>query len=522
MSQKDYYFDKKAADKAVNWIQKYITHVKGELAETPVYLEKWQQDDIVRPLFGWKDKLTGFRRYRTVYVEIPRKNAKSTLAAGIGLYLLMADGEKGAEIYSAAADRSQAGIVFDVARRMVEHRRALSSRCNVFKNSVTYEKTGSFYKAISADAHTKHGFNAHGIIFDELHTQPNRELYDVLTTSVGSRRQPVTLLLTTAGYDKNSICWEIHEYARKVKEGIIKDESFLPVLYTVDRKADIFAPETWKAANPGFGSIVKADYIEQQVNRIKNEPSFEATFRRLHLNQWTDAEDTWISDLDWMACNKGPINKKNRKCYAGLDLASTRDISAFVLLWIDENENIDIEAYMWIPEDTAKARSMSADVNYLEWVRQGYLYTTPGNVTDYNQIKNKILELYEKHPFDAFGFDSWNSSQLINDLVLEGIPLKTFDKVSMGMGTISEPTKKLEVYTLNKQINHAGNPILRWMMSNVTIMHGNNDAIRIDKNKSKEKIDGIMAIIIALSSYISPDHGNDLNKIYSESGFTSI
>lgn len=522
MSQKDYYFDKKAADKAVNWIQKYITHVKGELAETPVYLEKWQQDDIVRPLFGWKDKLTGFRRYRTVYVEIPRKNAKSTLAAGLGLYLLMADGEKGAEIYSAAADRSQAGIVFDVARRMVEHRKALNSRCDVFKNSVTYEKTGSFYKAISADAHTKHGFNAHGIIFDELHTQPNRELYDVLTTSVGSRRQPVTLLLTTAGYDKNSICWEIHEYARKVKEGIIKDKSFLPVLYTVDRKADIFAPETWKAANPGFGSIVKADYIEQQVNRIKNEPSFEATFRRLHLNQWTDAEDTWISDFDWMACQLPKPKETSFRLYAGLDLASIRDITAFILIYAYDDGRIFIEPYFWMPEDTAKARSTAADVNYLQWIREGYIKATPGNVTDYNIVKKDILEIYERQPFDSFGFDKWNSSQIVNDMINEGIPAPVFDKVTMYMSTLSEPTKKLERMVMQREAMHDGNPVLRWMMSNVMIVRDSNDNIRPDKSKSKEKIDGVMATIIALTTMLSPDEGNDLNKIYSESGFTSI
>ncbi len=517
-----YYFDKKAATRAINWIEKYITHVKGELAGKPLTLEKWQKDDIVSPIFGWKDKLTGLRQYRTVYVEIPRKNAKSTLAAGIGLYLLMADNEPGAEIYSAAADRTQAGIVFDVARSMTNQRRALSSRAKVFRNAISYEKNGSFYKAISADAKTKHGFNAHGIIFDELHTQPNRELFDVLTTSVGSRRQPLTLLLTTAGHDKNTICWEIHEYARKVKAGIIQDDTFLGIVYTSDRDSDIFSIETWKTANPGFGSIVKRDYIEGQANKIKNEPSFEATFRRLHLNQWTDAEDTFITDQDWMKCNIRPPRTDSKLVYAGLDLASTRDISALVLIYKNDDDTIDVLPYFWMPEDTAKARSSSADVNYLEWIRQGYIIPTPGNVTDYNIIKKTILELHQKQPFTGFGYDAWNSSQLVNDLMSEGIENNIFDKVTMYMSVLSEPTKKLERLVMQQKINHAGNPVLRWMMSNVMIVRDSNDNIRPDKSKSKEKIDGIIALIIALATMMSEPGGPNLDEIYGEKGFDSV
>jgi len=520
-NSKKYYFDDKAADKAVKWIEKYITHVKGEHAGKPVILEDWQKNDIVRPLFGMKDRLSGHRKYRTVYVEIPRKNAKSTLAAGIGLYLLMNDGEPGAEIYSAAADRSQAGIVFDVARSMVNNRTALQRRARPFRNSITYESNGSFYKAISADANTKHGFNAHGIIFDELHTQPNRELFDVLTTSVGSRRQPITLLLTTAGYDKTSICYEMHEYARKVKAGIIQDETFLPVIYTVDREVDIYDVQIWKTANPGFGSIVKREYLEEQINKVKNNPSFEATFRRLHLNQWTDSEDTFIADTDWMACDQGPIQTENRMVYAGLDLASTRDINALIAVYKNTDGFVDVKAWFWMPEATAKARSMSNDVNYLQWIRDGYIIATPGNVTDYNQIKKTILELNEQQAFSSFGFDAWNSSQLVNDLITEGIDLHVFDKVSMYMSTLSEPTKHLEKLVMTRKINHAGNPVLRWMMSNVMIVRDSNDNIRPDKSKSKEKIDGIVALIIALATMLSEKSDPDLNEIYSN-GFNTI
>ena len=510
-----YFFDKKAADRVANWIEKYITHVKGELAGKPVILEKWQKEDIIYPIFGMKSRITGLRKYRTVYIEIPRKNAKSTLAAAIGIYLLLADGEMGAEIYSAAADRGQAGIVFDIARRMIMNRTALSNRASVYRNSITYEKTGSFYKAISSDANTKHGFNAHGIIFDELHTQKNRELFDTLTTSVGSRRQPLTLLLTTAGYDKNTICWEMHEYARKVKEGVIHDETFLSIIYTAPKEDDIFSPKTWKKANPGYGSIVKEAYIREQVMKIKNNPSFEATFRRLHLNQWTDAIDTWITDMDWMACDKGEKNLEDytgRTAFAGLDLATVSDITALMLNFEEENGDITIFPFFWVPEETAKKRTKSADVNYLEWIRQGYITATPGDVTDYNEIKKKIIWIYENFKIESFGFDNWNSSQLINDLTAEG--LSNFDKVSMYLSHLNEPTKQLEKLVMQRKINHQGNPVLRWMMGNVMIMRDTNDNIRPDKGKSKNKIDGIVAEIIALASHMSRPAEVDLNEIY--------
>ncbi len=515
-----YIYDKKAADRVINWIEKYICHVKGELQGKKIILEDWQKDDIIRPLFGWKHRITKLRRYRKIYVEIPRKNAKSTIAAGIGLYLLLADNEPGAEIYSAAAERIQAGIVHEVAKYMVNHEKALNSRAECFRNSITCPKTGSFYHAISADARTKHGFNAHGIIFDELHTQPNRELYDVLTTSVGSRRQPLIILLTTAGFDKQSICFEMHDYAVKVRDGIIEDDTFLPVIYTVGKEMDIYSEETWKIANPGYGSIVKKAYIKEQINVVKNNPSFEDTFRRLHLNQWTSSETTWLSDIDYMKCDLGKIDLskyKGRKCYAGLDLASIRDLSALVLIfpWL-EGEGFDVVPFFWLPEETAKARSVSVDVNYNDWIRQGLIEATPGNVTDYNIIKKKIIELDEDLDIQMIGFDKWNASQLVIDLQEEGI--ETFDPVSMYMSVISAPTKELERLIMELLINHAGNPILRWMMSNIMLVRDTNDNIRPDKSKSKNKIDGIVALIIALCVYMTGDSEPDINEIYKNKG----
>ena len=257
-----YYFDKTSAHRAVAFIEKHIQHCKGELAGKPFLLEKWQKEKIIEPLFGWKRE-DGTRKYRTAYIEIPRKNGKSSLCAAIALYMLYADGELGAEVISAAADRSQAGIVFEIAKAMVLGNKELSKRGKVFRNSVTLEHKNSYYKPISADANTKHGFNCSAIIFDELHAQKTRELFDVLTTSTGARRQPLTICITTAGYDKESICYEVHTYAQQVLSGAIKDESFLPVIFAAGKDDDWTKNSTWKKANPAYGTIRKDEYFAQ-------------------------------------------------------------------------------------------------------------------------------------------------------------------------------------------------------------------------------------------------------------------
>jgi phage terminase large subunit-like protein len=522
-NQHKYHFDKFAADRAVTWIEKYITHVKGEHQGKPLILEPWQKNDIVRPLFGWKDNITKLRKYRTVYVEIPRKNAKSTLAGGIGLYLLMNDGEPGAEIYSAAAERGQAGIIFDIAKRMVTQRKALASRATPYRNSITYEKTGSFYKAISADAHTKHGFNAHGIVFDEFHTQKTRALYDVLTTSVGSRRQPVILLLTTAGNDRTSICYELHEYARKVLEGIIIDDTFLPVIYSADKELDIFAATTWKLANPGYGSIVKTDYIRAAANKVKNNPNNENAFRQLHLNQWTSSIYSWVPDHTWMACNLGEINPDDFKgcdVVLGLDLASTDDTTSLAIIFLDGLTPIGIMPYIWVPEEMIERRKARGDMLYFNWQSQGVLHVTPGNVTDYRVIEKTILDINEQFNIVRIGFDKWNSSQLIINLA-DNIDGEIFDKVEMNIGTLSEPTKRFYKLIKNKAINHGGHPVLRWMLSNVMIYQDTNENIRPSKKSSTDKIDGIMAVIVALTALWSRPLEEDINKRFATEGFAT-
>ena len=327
-----YTFDKTAATAAVLFFERLLRHTKGEWAGEPFQLQAWQRDEIVRPLFGWK-RADGTRRFRRAYIEIPRKNGKSTISAGIALALLMLDAEPGVEVYSAAADRQQAAIVFDAASTMVQESPALAKFAEVYRREIRVPKLNGIYRVLSADAPTKHGLNAHGVIFDELHAQPNRELWDVLATSMGSRRQPMLVMITTAGYDRESICWEMHQYAQQVLRGDVDDPSFFAYIAAAEQEDDWTSPATWAKANPGLGVTVKRDYLEAEAQRAKQVPAYQNTFRRLHLNQWTSQESRWLDMTAWDRCGGELPDLSGRVCYGGLDLASTTDIAALSLVF---------------------------------------------------------------------------------------------------------------------------------------------------------------------------------------------
>ena len=307
----DFYFDERAATIAVNFFEKLLRHSKGEWAGQPFVLQPWQRDQIIRPLFGWK-RPDGTRKYRVAYIEVPRKNGKSSLAAGIANLLLFADDEPSAEVYSAAADRDQAAIVFDEAKAMTEGAPVLARRVDIYKRSIVDAKTRSVYRVLSADAFTKHGLNVHGVIFDELHAQPNRDLWDVLKTGTGARRQPMFMQITTAGYDRNSICWEQHEYATKVLDGVIEDPEFFAYIAAADVDDDWLDEAIWRKANPSLGVTVKLDYLQAEARRAEQTPAYQNTFRRLHLNQWTQQETRWLSLEAWNLCSR-PLDVEHLK-----------------------------------------------------------------------------------------------------------------------------------------------------------------------------------------------------------------
>ena len=507
-----YYFDKSAAKKAVGFIETFITHTKGEMSGKPFLLEDWQKK-IVSDLFGWKNKKTDLRKYRTAYIQIGRKNGKSTLASALALYMLFADDERGSEIYSAAGDRQQAGIVHEIAKGMIVANPELSKRSKVYRNSIVNESKGNFYQAISSDSKTKHGFNANCIIFDELHTQPNRDLWDTLTTSVGSRRQPLTIAITTAGYDRNSICHEIYKYAQQVDNQSVKDETFYSCIYEAEMDDDITDEEVWKKANPNYGVSLKKNYMEIESQRAVDVPSYQNTFKRLMLNIWTDSVSVWIPNNEWMECHQefDYSTLDGKECWGGLDLASTRDISAFVLLFKVDEKYI-VLPHLFIPEENAKKRSERDGVDYVTWKNQGHIIATDGDVADYNFIKEKINELSKKYRIQSIAYDRWNASQLVIDLQNDGANMDPFGQ---GFVSMSAPTKELEKLIIGKQIIHDDNPCMNWMLSNVAIQEDPAGNIKIAKNKSKEKVDGLVALVMALGEMMTEE---STDSVYDERG----
>ncbi len=502
-----YYFDKKAAEKAIGFIETFVTHTKGELTGQPLKLEKWQSK-IVGDIFGWKNKKTNLRKYRTVFIEVPRKNGKSTLCAAIGLYMLFADEERGSEVYSAAGDRSQAGIVFEIAKGMLHQNAELSQRGKAYRNSIVNESKGNFYQAISSDSKTKHGFNANCIIFDELHTQPNRDLWDTLTTSTGSRRQPLTIAITTAGYDKQSICYEIYTYAKKVLENTISDSSFYAVIYESDNDDDITCEKTWIKANPNYGISLKKEYMQRESQRAVDVPSYQNTFRRLMLNQWTDSHSAWLTSGEWDACHQDFDYSKLENCAAwgGLDLASTRDLTAFVLLFNVDGKFVFIP-YIFIPEENAKKRSERDGVDYVAWLRDGHVYGTSGDVADYSFIRAKINELSKKYRIQSICYDRWNASQLVIDLQNDGA---TLDPFGQGFVSMSMPTKTLEAEILAKNIIHNNNPCMNWCLSNVSLQEDPAGNIKPSKSKSVDRIDPIVALIMSLGCHLTTESSDSV------------
>ena len=510
-------YDKTKADRAINFI-KSLKHSKGKWYGHKFNLMPWQKK-IIRRIFGTINK-DGTRQYRTVYIEIPKKNGKTEIGAAIALYLLFADGEGGAEVYSAAGDKDQAMLVYNAANPMVRQAPALDRRCKIIdsiKRMVVYS-TNSFYKVLSAEYKTKHGVNAHGVIFDELHIQPNRDLWDTLTTSGGTRSQPLTVAITTAGYDKNSICWELHDYALKVLKGIIKDPTFYAVIYAADEKDDWEDEKTWFKANPALDNFRSLKEMRDLYNKAKEIPALQNTFKRLYLDIWTSQETRWLDMHYWNEC-KGVVDSESLEktlCYAGLDLSSTDDITAFVLAFSNDGA-VKILPFFFIPSDNIEKRVRRDRVPYDVWVRQGLMFATEGNVIDYKFIEDKISEIAKKYEIKEIAYDPYNALMLNQKLTDLGF---TMVEVRQGMKSLSPPTKHVETLILGKKLHHGNNPVLNWMFDNVQVITDANDNRRIDKEKSREKIDGIQALIMAISRTMVQKDGT--SSIYDTRGILTI
>ena len=518
----DSIYNKDLADYAVNF-QECPCHTKGPWDGKPFDLIDWQER-IIRDTFG-TIKPNGYRQFTTAYVEIPKKMGKSELAAAVALLLTCGDGEERAEVYGCAADRQQATIVFDVAADMVRMCPALNRRVKILASQkrIVYTPTNSFYQVLSAEAYSKHGFNIHGVVFDELHTQPNRKLFDVMTKGSGdARMQPLYFLITTAGTDTNSICYETHQKAKDILEGRKIDPTFYPVIFGADEEDDWTDPEVWKKANPSLGITVGIDKVQAACESAQQNPAEENAFRQLRLNQWVKQAVRWMPMDKWDACAFKVTEEslRGRVCYGGLDLSSTTDITAFVLVFppLDEDDKYVVLPYFWIPEDTLELRVRRDHVPYDVWERQGFLQTTEGNVVHYGYIEKFIEQLGEKYNIREIAFDRWGAVQMVQNLEGMGFTVVPFGQ---GFKDMSPPTKELMKLTLEQKIAHGGHPVLRWRMDNPFIPTDPAANIKADKEKSTEKIDGAVATIMGLDRAIRCGNSNSAS-VYDERGILFI
>lgn len=512
-------FDAEAAKLAIAFFG-LLKHSKGEWAGQTLKLEPWQQF-VVWSLFGWK-RADGTRRFRTCYLEVARKNGKSTLAAGLGLLLMTADGEAGAEVYSAATKRDQARITHSEATRMVKASPQLRRRLTVFRDNIHIKDTASKFEPLGRDTDSMDGLNVHGAIVDEVHAHKTRELWDLLETATGARRNPLMVAITTAGYDRQSLCWQQHEYTLKVLNGIVEDDSWFGIIYGVDDTDDWQDESCWIKANPNLGISKKLDDMRRLAQRAREMPSALNSFLRLHLDVWTQSETKWIAREHWDACGVAvdAAGLRGRTAYGGLDLSSTSDITA--LVWVfppqADEDRYQVLCRFWIPEEAMIERSHNDHVPYDAWVRAGYITATPGNVIDYEYVLAQVGEDMNAYDIPELAFDRWGASRIQTQLAELGDE-NFLIQFGQGFASMSPPMKELERLIAGHRLAHGNNPVLNWMADNLVARTDPAGNIKPDKEKSLEKIDGMVALIMGLDR--ATRHA-EADSVYTERGILEI
>jgi len=528
----EHYFDREAAQIVVDFFAECLTHIEGEKSGQPFTLEHWQEA-IIRNLFGWK-RPDGTRRYREVFIYVPRKNGKTPLAAGILNYVLFCDGEPGAQIYGAAADTDQAAVLFRHAKGMVKNEALLDEQARIYdahRSIVLLADFASSYRVLSAEADTKHGGNSHLCLIDELHAQPNRNLVDVLQTSLASknRRQPMIIYITTADFDRPSICNEKHGYACKVRDGIIDEPSLLPVIYETLHDEDWKNEKTWEASNPNLDISVSRDYLRSECKKAIEIPAYENTFKRLHLNMKTEQAERVIVMDQWDAVKREVAEKEflGQPFYGALDIGATSDFTAWIKLFPHKDEEqVEVEEFdfhgevsgkrvlvrrsftmfatFWLPAHPVRRDSrMQEQID--AWARQGFIRRTEGNVVDYDRVVSDIKADAERFTLMRLGMDrGFQGGSVGNDLVtIFGDKVFQF---AQGILSMNAPFRELLELLAVKRLHHDGNPVLRWMASNVAAER-KGGLIKPSKDKSTEKIDGITAAVMALGVAITETKG---------------
>lgn len=494
-SDRGLFFCEDSASKTLKLFD-YLKHSKGEWSGQQIVLAPWQAW-IIACVFGWKHQDTDKRRFRTVYEEIARKNGKTTKLAGIGTYGLTKDEEGGPEIYSAATKRDQARILFEEASRMVKQSGPLRRRLDVQQHRIINPKNFGKLEPLSADANSLDGLNPHFALVDELHAHKTPEVWDVLKSALGARSQPLIWAITTAGFNKNGICYEVRDYAIKVLTGVVDDDSFFSTIYTLDEGDDWQDSNNWIKSNPNLGVSVGLDYLKEQARQAAVMPTAKTNFLTKHLNIWVTGDSLWCNVEKWLEC-AGEYKQDEIEpveVYLGIDLASVSDIASIGGVAIMPDGSWLTFGRHYLPEDAIYNNMRKTAVPFIKWADDGWLTLTSGNVIDYNWIKADVQTFIERFNVKEIAFDRWNSSQLVNDLMEMGAPMVAFGQ---GYASMNAPMKELERRYLGSHIQHPNDPVLNWAMSNLVADQDPAGNIKPAKNKSSEKIDPAAALIMAV------------------------
>jgi len=489
-------FQPAAALHVIQFVEQLCTHAKGVWAGQRFKLLPWQRS-VVANLYGWI-RPDGTRRYRECGIWVPRKNGKTELAAPLGLYHLLADDEPTPEVVSIAADRKQAKLVFDRAKTMIRAESELEARTEIFQNRIVAPTLGGVWGALSSDAPTAHGMHVSFLIADEIHAMGNRrELWEAVQTSMGARRQPLSVAITTAGTLRESLEFDQYDYACKVRDRIIDNPSFLPVIYEASEGMDWTSPQAWAAANPSLGITLQEQWLETECKRAKEQPSYETPFRTLHLNQHVTADTRWVRMSDWDACQSEIDWNRLRglPCWLGIDLGEVSDLTSLTAVWMDGDE-IWVRSWSYAPEEGAQRRARQDRVPYLDWARRGYLTLTPGDATDYEFLRAEVKRIVGEHRVQCIGYDPHNAGGISQQLVNDGLNLK---RVPQSFMVMSGPTRRWEAAVVGRKLHHDGNPVLTWAMSNTVVELDSGTNPRPSKRRSVEKIDPVIAGIVALA-----------------------
>ncbi len=501
-----YIYDASKGARVCTFVEQ-LPHIKGKLAGEPIHLEPWQVF-ILMTVFSWVHKETGYRRFRRTYIEVPRGNGKSAISSAIGLYMLCADGEGGAEVYSFATTRDQAKIVFGDAQQMAKRTAGLRSHFGIEVNAhnINQLKTASKFEALSAEGSTLDGLNTHFAIIDELHAHKTRGVYDVVETSIGKRSQSMLWVITTAGSNRAGICYEVRGFVRKVLEKTGHDDTQFGIIYGLDKDDDWTTEESLKKANPNWGVSVMPEVLLPLQSKAMSMPSAANNFRTKHLNEWVNADVSWMDMRAWEACTDSSLSVEDFRgepAYIALDLASKTDIAAKMLLF-ERNGHYYAFGDYYLPRETVDKGENS---QYSGWESLGLLTVTDGAIIDFMVIENKILEDCKQFDVIEVPYDPFQATQLSMRLLNQGVNMV---EVRPTVLNFSEPMKQLEALVLDKKFHHNGDPVLTWMVSNVVCHMDAKDNIYPRKERHENKIDGVVALIMALSRAIanSNEHGS--------------